>query len=272
MALSWLEIQSLLTRPENQIVAHVHIHREHRHRLAKRVAQTKMDQHLFHELQRALRSCRRDQRGPCWSYRRRPSGTASGAQMKQCLAPVSRRTVMRRGPRAFARKPVKRALKAGLPRCHVWKAGIHEESIQFSYQRIYPVGGRGGCYVADHHLLVPRAPGRARHATSTAASAVSLVQQPTEPSPEPVKGTSLEAGMAAGAATRRPATTVVGVVGELPPSCAEPLKLLWLYSAKTDFHPPPHPPPPAALPCAGMRLRRPLSGVQVAPYIPPDSA
>ena len=46
----------------------------------------------------------------------------------------------------------------------------------------------------------------------------------TDPRPEPVKGTPGDAGRAAGAATRRPATTEVGAGGELPPSCPKPLK------------------------------------------------
>ena len=78
-------------------------------------------------------------------------------------------------------------------------------------------------------------------------------------------GTPREAGRAAGAATRRPATTVVRAGGELPPSCPERLKSLRLYSAKTDSHPLPDPPvwgpqPPAALPCACVRFCRPRSG------------
>ena len=178
---------------------------------------------------------------------------------------------MRRSPRGVARKPDKRGLKAGLPRCHVWKAGIHIRVDSWASKE------RQSTHLPTHipdrrpgpppFRWPPSAghtcPGPARHATSIAAGAASLVQQPTEPSPEQVEGTPREAGRVAGAATRRPATSVVGVGGEFPPSCPC-LKSLRLYSAKTDSHPLPDPPvrgppPPAASPCVNVRLRRPRS-------------
>ena len=81
-----------------------------------------MDQHRRRELLSALVAAVVTDVGPGWSDGRRPSAPASRATMKRCVAPVSRRTVMRRGPRGVARKPDKRGLKAGLPLCHVWKA------------------------------------------------------------------------------------------------------------------------------------------------------
>ena len=145
------------------------------------------------------------------------------------------------------------------------------DGSQFIYQLIYPISGQGRSHFADHNLRAPRSrarPSCQEQAILVAAGVVSLVQQPTEPSPEPVEGTPQETGRAAGAATRRPATTVIVAGGELPPSCPERLRSLWLYSAKTDSHPLPDPPvrgPPLLAasrpsPCAGVRLRRPWSG------------
>ena len=44
--------------------------------------------------------------------------------MKQCVAPVSRRTVMRRGPCTVQRNPDRRGLNVGLPRSHAWNVGM----------------------------------------------------------------------------------------------------------------------------------------------------
>ena len=104
---------------EDQVIADIHVHREHRNRLAELVAQAQKD----------LRGCRETQRSPGGRrrYRRRPrltrgaeidSAAARRAQMKQCVAPVSRRTVRRRGPwAAVQRSPDKRGLNSGVPRC-----------------------------------------------------------------------------------------------------------------------------------------------------------
>ena len=44
--------------------------------------------------------------------------------MKQCVAPVSNRMVMRRGPASVARKPDKRGLNVGFSRRHVGNSGV----------------------------------------------------------------------------------------------------------------------------------------------------
>ena len=44
--------------------------------------------------------------------------------MKQCVAPVSSKTVTRQGPCAVQRYPDRRGLKVWLPRAHAWNSGI----------------------------------------------------------------------------------------------------------------------------------------------------
>jgi hypothetical protein len=54
--------------------------------------------------------------------------------MKQCVAPVSSRTVTRRGTCAVQSDPVSSGLNAGLFHCHAWNSGMAVSTARLACQ------------------------------------------------------------------------------------------------------------------------------------------
>ena len=58
--------------------------------------------------------------------------------MKQCVAPVSSKTVTRRGPCRVQRDPDKSGLNVGLLRCHAWNSGMAVRAAMLARQAAKP--------------------------------------------------------------------------------------------------------------------------------------
>ncbi len=155
---------------ENQVVAHVHVHQRHGHRLAELVAEAQVDQHLRCKPQRAARGSLSDLRGVRLTRGREAKGSGE-ASIDEA---VRRAGVEQDGdaPQALSRREERRQawLEVGVapPPCvelgHVCKRrqARVECRCQVVHRVVDPIGCLLHSQVVDRLLWVPRP--LARHA------------------------------------------------------------------------------------------------------------